>query len=239
MKYARYLEVSEARDINVLKSRLLSFAYDLDFGMMSATLVVDRPASAKPVFTTIGNLPAAYLEASGKDSSVKRDPVMQRLKRSSVPFIYSHDTYLDAGVVDLWEEQARFGFKTGVAVALHLPPGDKHFLLGFDRDRPLPSDEGELTQLLASLQLMAVHAQDAAVRLMATPETIKSAVTLSPREREVLRWTMEGKTAWEVGEIVGISEATVNYHVVRAMRKLEAATKHQAALKAMSLGLLA
>lgn len=238
MNYARYLEVCSARDITVLTSRLLSFAYDLDFGLMSATLVIDGPAPSRPIFKTIGNTPSACLESTAAGSSGKRDPVMQRLKRSSVPFLYNQQTYLDANAGDLWEEQAHYGYRTGVAVALHLPPGNKHFLLGFDRDKPLPNSGPKLTQLLASLQLMAVHAQDAAVRLLGETEASKPALKLSPREAEVLRWTMEGKTAWEVGEVIGITETTVNFHVGNAMRKLEAFTKLQAALKAMALGLL-
>ena len=33
-----------------------------------------------------------------------------------------------------------------------------------DRDRPVPDDPGELTRMVADLQLFAVHAQDAAAR---------------------------------------------------------------------------
>ena len=61
---------------------------------------------------------------------------------------------------------------------------------------------------------------------------------LTPRELEALRWTMEGKTAWEVGAILGISERTAVLHVNNAMHKLDCASKHQAVLKALRLGLI-
>ena len=61
---------------------------------------------------------------------------------------------------------------------------------------------------------------------------------LTPRELEALRWTMEGKTAWEVGTILGISERTAVLHLQNAMHKLEATNKHQAVLKALRLGLI-
>src|SRR5512143_4120338 len=66
------------------------------------------------------------------------------------------------GQGELWEEQARYGYQTGIAMALHLPEG-KHFMLGVDRDRALPSDRHELTRVVADLQLFAVHALDAAM----------------------------------------------------------------------------
>lgn len=61
---------------------------------------------------------------------------------------------------------------------------------------------------------------------------------LTPRERECLRWTMDGKTAWEVARILGISEQTAARHLSRAIRKLDCVNKHQAVLKALRLGLI-
>ena len=61
---------------------------------------------------------------------------------------------------------------------------------------------------------------------------------LTPRELEALRWTMDGKTAWEVGAILGISERTAVLHVNNAMHKLGCVNKHQAVLKALRLGLI-
>jgi len=77
-----------------------------------------------------------------------------------------------------------------------------------DRDRPLPSDPRELQRVVADLQLFAVHAQDSAMRLLVPPDLQPECPALTPRELESLRWTMEGKTAWEAGAVMGISERT-------------------------------
>jgi LuxR family transcriptional regulator, quorum-sensing system regulator LasR len=63
-------------------------------------------------------------------------------------------------------------------------------------------------------------------------------VTLSPRQLEVLRWMAQGKTGWEVAVIMDCSEATVNYHLKQAFRKLDVTNKVQAVSRAMSLGFL-
>jgi DNA-binding CsgD family transcriptional regulator len=62
--------------------------------------------------------------------------------------------------------------------------------------------------------------------------------SITPRELEVLRWTMDGKTAWEVGVLLSVTERTVIQHLQNAMRKLECNSKHQAVLKALRLGLI-
>jgi DNA-binding CsgD family transcriptional regulator len=98
---------------------------------------------------------------------------------------------------------------------------------------------GELTRLVADLQLFAVHAQDTAMRVLIAdaPQPVERPA-LTPRELEALRWTMDGKTAWEVGTILGISERTAVLHVHNAMHKLGCTSKHQAVLRALRLGLI-
>ena len=52
-----------------------------------------------------------------------------------------------------------------------------------------------------------------------------SPVRLSPRQREALMWSAEGKTTWETSVIMKCTEATVNYHLRQVIRKLEATNK--------------
>jgi len=68
------------------------------------------------------------------------------------------------------------------------------------------------------------------------PETL---ITMTLREKEVLRWTAEGKTAYEIGQILDVSERTVNFHINNVVTKLGASNKTQAAVKAATLGMLA
>ncbi|MDH2404694.1 DNA-binding CsgD family transcriptional regulator [Bradyrhizobium sp. JR1.5] len=63
-------------------------------------------------------------------------------------------------------------------------------------------------------------------------------VVLSAREKQCLQWVEEGKSSWEIGVILRVSENTVNFHLKNAMRKLEVTTRIQCAIKARRLGLL-
>lgn len=62
---------------------------------------------------------------------------------------------------------------------------------------------------------------------------------LTGRETEVLKWTAEGKTNWEISKILNISEATVKFHLANIFRKLDAVGKGHAVAKALQLGILA
>jgi DNA-binding CsgD family transcriptional regulator len=236
MLQAEYLDVVQSRDPLGFRDQLTRFARRLGFDYMAAMVVVDQPQS-EPQFISVENLPERYLELFEDLGDVKRDPVMQHCKRQSVPIVWSQETYVAGGVTPKWEQQASFGLCTGIAMALHLPEG-RHFVLGLMRDKSLPANPSELTRLVADVQLFAVYAQEAAMRVLVAPDLQPERPKLTPRELEALRWTMEGKTAWEVGTILGISERTAVLHVNNAMHKLGSVNKHQAVLKALKLGLI-
>lgn len=231
-----YSAVLRARNRDEFRDEVVRFTQQLGFETVSAVTMIDR-GRGRSEFITVDNTPINYVEPYSDVNDCRRDPVLQHCKRQTVPIIWNQATYVEHGVGDLWEQQAQFGYRTGIAMALHLPEG-KHFLLGVDRDQPLPADPNELQRLVADLQLFAVHAQDSAMRLLVPAALQPECPALTPRELEVLRWTMDGKTAWEVGAVLGISERTAVLHINNAMHKLKCVNKHQAVLKALRLGLI-
>lgn len=231
-----YTAVLQARDREEFRAEVVRFTQRLGFETVSAITIIDR-GLGQSEFINIDNTPSEFSLTYGDPELQRRDPVMQHCRRNSVPIMWDQGTYVGTGAGELWEEQASFGYHAGIAMALHLPQG-LHFLLGVDRDRALPADPAELQRLVADLQLFAVHAQDSAMRLLVPEVQQAERPGLTPRELESLRWTLEGKTAWEVGAVLGISERTVVFHVNNAMHKLGCVNKQQAALKALRLGLI-
>jgi DNA-binding response OmpR family regulator len=63
-------------------------------------------------------------------------------------------------------------------------------------------------------------------------------IDLSEREVECLSWAARGKTSTEIGQIIGTSKRNVDFHIETACRKLNVATRVQAAVKAVSGGLI-
>jgi DNA-binding CsgD family transcriptional regulator len=231
-----YASVLQARNRDEFLSEVVRFTQQLGFATVSAMAVIDH-SIARSEFVTVDNTPQAYADTFADTGRGRRDPVMQHCKRQTVPIIWDQFTYTSQGLGEMWEHQASFGFATGVAMALHLPEG-RHFFLGVDRDQQLPTNSAELTRVVAELQLFAVHALDAAMRVLVPAAADLGVPALTPRELEALRWTMDGKTAWELGSILGISERTAVLHINNAMHKLGAVNKHQAVLKALRLGLI-
>lgn len=231
-----FTEVLSSRNRDEFQGEIVAFANRLGFDKVAATVVIDH-LLAEPEFIIVDNTPSDYREQFASFSNGRRDPVMQHCKRQSVPIVWGQNTYVANGQGDKWEEQARYGYSNGIALALHMPDG-RHFVFGVERDQAVPRDPTELTRIVADLQLFAVHAHEAALRILTPSSPDPGTPSLTPREIETLRWTMEGKTAWEVGHVLGITERTAALHVNNATHKLGCANKHQAVLKAIRLGLI-
>ena len=235
--HQRLYELSAARDVTALRKVLLQVAEDFGFPIINLT-VVNLTARGAP------REGALRIDPPGWDSHVlvpaasTRDPCLERIRTSATPFAYDQQLYVRAGAGDLWEEQAPFGFKTGISAVLHGRPGQRRCTIGLDRDEPLPKDNVKLMRLMADLQLLTAFAQDKAYALLLDDEIVPQVDELSPREREVLAWASQGKTAWETGMLLSISEHTVKKHLANAATRLGCSSKAQAVARAIECGLL-
>ncbi len=61
---------------------------------------------------------------------------------------------------------------------------------------------------------------------------------ISVRERECLTWAANGKTSWEISQILGVTESTIIYHLRNATRKLNAANRLHAVAKALQASII-
>lgn len=76
------------------------------------------------------------------------------------------------------------------------------------------------------------------VKVFSFPPDAPAVPSLTAREREVLLWAAEGKTAWETATILGLSAKTVEFHLANCARKLGTAGKASTVLAAARRGLL-
>ncbi len=62
---------------------------------------------------------------------------------------------------------------------------------------------------------------------------------ITERQLEILSWVQEGKSARDIGDILGISPRTVEHQLEKVCESLEVRTRFQAVLKMRDLGVLA
>lgn len=67
---------------------------------------------------------------------------------------------------------------------------------------------------------------------------VGSQCLLSKREISVLEWIKQGKSTWDVSQVLNITERTVNFHVKNIFKKLGVVSRAQAVAVAIDLGVI-
>lgn len=130
-------------------------------------------------------------------------------------------------------EAREAGLNCGVSVPVHGPHGSVAILSFAASENDVDPEIclGRLQPL--SAQFHVAYSAIGEGRKLEGPR-----IELTLRERECLSWVARGKSSWEIGQILGITEFTVAYHVKKAMRKLGSASRIVAVVKAIRLGLI-
>ncbi|QDH71054.1 helix-turn-helix transcriptional regulator [Marilutibacter alkalisoli] len=191
---------------------------------------------------TLGGYPPAWVERYLEQDYLRIDPIVAHCHDHSIPLQWQDAMRSDRRVVDphlqtvrqMFGEASEFGMGAGVSVPIH-GPGTSWGLLSF-------AGEARMAPVFAShlpyLHLLA-HFIHEAGRRFARTRPGADIPELTGRERECLFWASAGKTSWEIGHLLGISERTVVFHLQNASRKLGVSGRQAAVARAVSMGLIA
>lgn len=162
-------------------------------------------------------------------------PCHQRESNGAGPIRWS-DMYSDASTTEyerrMFDEAAMFGLRSGITVPLRGPRGSCA-IMSFARHCEREFHD----RTIAYLQLAATHFH-LRVAKIANLNAVQKIPALSLREKECVLWVARGKSSWDIGVIMRISENTVNFHIKNVMRKLGTSSRTVAAIKAISLGII-
>lgn len=181
---------------------------------------------------TIGNWPEEWRREWLSKRLIFRDPIARMALRTRKSFTwsaaYQQASRFERAVLDLSSE---FGFRDGLAIPMYTedgPPGC--VTLGADRIDLSPREK-------AAIELVAIHAY-ARLEILFGPFSYRPVKDLSPRELDVLHYAAAGKTNWEIGTILSISEFSVRGHLSSAQKKLNCVNRAHAIAIAMQRSLI-
>lgn len=121
------------------------------------------------------------------------------------------------------------GLCDGVIIPVHGPGGEFAVLsLSHSESDTQAKQNVELDETVLHMFALRFHSQ---IRELQEPEVGEPPADLTSREIDVLFWTAEGKSTWDISQILGISESTVNFHISSAKRKLGVYSKPHAVAK--------
>jgi DNA-binding CsgD family transcriptional regulator len=184
----------------------------------------------------VNTYPAEFLSIYHNKDLGRVDPILKATMRQRLPFSWDAE-----GLSSITRQERDFLFLAhdykivrGFTVPVYGPVGD-FGLFSFVSSADPKSFNEMIRASGHMLHLACIYSHQA---LSVLNENREPRTDLTPREVEVLQWTAIGKTMGEIGEIIGISEKTVQFHVYNAMKKLGVYSKAAATAKAVLFGLL-
>lgn len=228
--YQRFIDLlSSAGDAEGYSKAMATAAAALDLSCF-AYLALPCRLSREPL--VISTYPADWVTHYLHSHYERLDPVITQALQNPEPFRWGFGLaarQLSSAQHELFSEASEFGIRFGFTVPIH----DGHgpiAALTFATDEKRPQFESCINSHARVLQLMAMYFHAHVRRKLSGDRRIGKAL-LSPREFECLEWAAEGKSAWEIGHILGISRHTVASYLDSAKEKLGVRTIVQAATR--------
>lgn len=162
------------------------------------------------------------------------DPVVTHCIHHSLPMFWENiaDT-ANNKTINVMQEAKQYGLRSGVSIPLHTN-SSQFGIVSFATSEKQIKDS--ISPLIATNMVLPLITDF--FRRKQTRPNLSNAISLTKRELECLKWSAEGKSAWEISKILCCSERTVVFHTSNMCRKLGAANKYQAISKAIISGIM-
>jgi LuxR family quorum-sensing system transcriptional regulator CciR len=186
----------------------------------------------------LADMPPTWRIARSPDE----DAVLTAAAQSLVPFLWSDIARLvtpTAGRRDFLEGAVAAGVGAAMTVPVHRtsgPEGSGGYSV-FAGCCTFAMKNGACLPLegLAAAHHVGALAFDAAERLCGkVPAPAPAAMpSLTPRQRDCVVLVAQGKSDWEIGQLLGISESTVHKHIEDAKRRFGVSTRIQLVVRSL------
>lgn len=228
--------MQRARAPALLRREIGKFARQLGFDRFAYALRITVPSLPAKHYA-LTDYPREWGERYVAHGYFGVDPIVLHCERSSLPAFWDEDIFHGRESEPFWEDARSYGLRSGVTLAVHEFPGAVS-VFSLSRDRSLDVEGDELAALIGRVHVFAAVLHQSMIRLKLPLRLPRPIRPLTAREGECLKWTAAGKTAWEIGCILGITERTVVFHLGNGAQKLGAANKTQAVVRAVALRLV-
>lgn len=194
------------------------------------------PSGIRPKFgdgVLLNGWPAGWFEQYSDSNFHLYDPVTRFTRKQARAFLWSEAPVADDNAIGRSVMQIAstdYHLRHGLCVPIH-------GLAGYQASISFAGAEiDDRFEARSAMEMIAVYAVNRCNQLRSE---VAAPRLLTAREREVMAWVAAGKTAWDIGCILVISEDTVNKLVASAMRRLNACNRPQAVAEAIRHGEIA
>ena len=169
------------------------------------------------------------------------DPKLEHCRKKLTPYFYQkefwdRETDLPEPRRQLDEELVAVGNRAAVAFPNHTASQQGWGYFAFTADMKRAEFERLYADRGAEMQLAGIGSFSRIRMLANLEEAVRVGIT--ERERECLLWLSRGLQYDQIADRLGLRTVTVEFHIAKAKRKLNARTREQALITALQLNLL-
>jgi DNA-binding CsgD family transcriptional regulator len=237
MRLRAFIEKSlSLNDDRALFEALQAYVADCGANLLSYHIVVENLLKVRVLDGFhFHSFPTAWVEHYLAKGYFDIDPIITAAMTAREPFRWyevGRLTVLTPEQRAYLEDMKAFGLVDGLAVPIFGARGTTaYFGVGSDKAKLNLEHSDELEIQYACNQVHNLFVDMRAARS-------RPSSALSNREREVLGWVARGKSNAVIGDILGISEHTVDTLVRRCFAKLEVSDRISAAIKGVGMGIV-
>ena len=189
----------------------------------------------------IGGYPLEWVRHYFAHDYLQLDPVIAHCQAHASPFVWpgvepamQRGGGYDPSIERFFGEAGEFGLNSGLTIPVH-GLGCSWGLVSLSSKAERSSDD--LREISPRAHLLGHFIHEAGHRF-ADVSGASGPVHLTTRELECLHWVALGKTSWEIGRLLAVTERTIVFHVQNAARKLGVNSRQAAVARAIVHGLI-
>jgi DNA-binding CsgD family transcriptional regulator len=211
---------------------------DLGYDSVVYSLLTDHPSiGRKAGHGVMGNYPSDWMDYYMAKGYFAKDPIPKHAFTTQAAYTWEHvveTCSISSRQKRLMLEAQEAKLLSGAAVAIY-GPNFEVAGVGIASSAGGVKPSRDMLSVLRALshQFHFAYSQFDLPRALPAKQ-----VYLTPREREILSFSAEGKSIPAIAAILSLSYFTVNFHLKNLYTKLDVSTRQTAVVKAIRLGLI-
>jgi len=166
------------------------------------------------------------------------DPTVSHCATKCIPLIWTPEVFAARKQKEMYEEACGHGLRSGVTLPVHGAKGELGMLCFVSDINPDRKFQRDIVRNIPELACLRDFICETSARFMSATNCADPSVPLTARELECLKWSVTGKSSWDIGQILNCTESGVNFHFKNIRRKFGTSTRRQALVKAIGLGII-
>lgn len=235
--YTAIDEIHKCESLEQIHQVCSNFCLDLgfDFFHYGARIPV---SFSNPRFVFVSGYPDQWWEHYISNAYLYKDPTVLHCANRVTPFFWNKlPDLLESPPADknVIFEARDFGLRAGISIPVHGATGESAIFSVVSGEDSIQNLRLIDTQT-PILHMFSSYLHETINRVTGSGDFTGTTLKLTQREKDCLCWSADGKTAWEISQILNISERTVVFHIRNATEKFGVSNKTHAIARAVLEG---